>query len=414
MSDNTVGQIEAFRYPPVRRHGIGRFSIGFISRVVALLVCAAVVGTYAYRRVLTPVSLEGVVNAPLITLRAPIDGVMEAADAVSGQSVAATDVLFRVHDTRIDERPRIELIGHLSAAIQRKASVQASVNELEMLAGQLRDRDTVYAAAQQVVLAAGVRSSEAAILGAAGGLVNARGQEGRARLLLASGTAPKSRLDDAIAVRLGAEAALGRAAADRDSAVAQLKAERAGVYLQNGFGGSTYHQQRLDEIRVREIELRHQLGNTDGEIASLRSQLDAETARLASFRDIVVPAGAGGQIASVYVSAGTQVLRGNPLADVLDCGGLYIEANVATGWFGSPRAGSPVTIRVYDQDRPMHGYVRALRDSGISLDPSRTIPVADRQNRQQLTVLIDLDPDERAEVRLHGCPVGRPATVRFD
>jgi multidrug resistance efflux pump len=420
MSDRTAELGDAFsggrtepRVKDVARSR-PRYSFGFLSRAVALLTGTLIVASYAYTNVLTPVSLEGVVNAPLITLRAPIDGTMVEADAVAGKSVAPSDMLFSVNDSRIDERPRAELAARLTAATQQRQLLDNSITDLERISNDLLQRDGVYVAAQQDMLQARLRAGQAAISGAASAVINARKQEARTRELAGAGVVPRVQLENAVTSRAGTEAALARAVADRDATAVQLKAERRGIYLQSGFGGSSYHLQRLDEIRVRQIELRHQIGTADADIQSLRTQLDAEDRRLAQVRTIQVLAAAGGQIASVYVSPGTQVLRGNPLADVLDCGNLYVEANVAVGWFNRPRPGSKVNVRIYDMASPLRGTVRALRDSAMAMDPSRTTPVADRPTRQQLTLLVDLDQDDRAELLRLGCPVGRPATLSFE
>lgn len=420
MSDRAAGIDDAFSgLRPDRgiRTGSGskrRISLGFVIRMAALLSGAAVAGQYAYTNVLTPVSLEGVVNAPLITLRAPIDGTMVQAGAVAGQTVTASEALFSVHDSRIDERPRADLAARLAAAMERRGLLEGAIAALDQIGSDLARRDGAYGVALQDVSQARLRSDQAAIIGAASAVAYARKQEDRARQLTKTGVVPQAQLDGAIAARVNAEAALSRAIADREAAALQLKAERKGVYLQNGFGGSSYHLQRLDEIRVRQIDLWHQVGVADAEIQSLRMQLQAEDDRLARLRTIEVPAAAGGQVTSVYVSAGTQVLRGNPLADILDCGNLYVEANVAAGWFNRPRPGSAVTVRVYDIGYALHGSVRALRDSAMAMDASRTMPAADRRGQPQLTVLVDLDPRERVELQRQGCPVGRPAKVSFE
>ena len=419
MSDRTADADDGFSgFDRDRRIGTEggsgrRLSLGFVSRIAALLVGTIVLGQYAYTNILTPVSLEGVVNAPLITLRAPIDGTMVQAGAVAGHTVAASDVLFSVHDSRIDERPRAELAARLQAAIGQRQSLDSAIAALDQISDDLLRRDEAYAVAQQDVLQASLRSDQAAIAGAAGAVVHARKHEDRTRRLAEIGVAPQARLETAIAARITAEAALDRTMADRDAATLRLKAERTGVYLQNGFGGSSYHRQRLDEVRLRQVDLRQQTGMADAGIQSLRRHLQAEDERLVRLRTIEVPAAAGGQVTSVYVSAGTQVLRGNPLADILDCGNLYVEANVASGWFNRPRPGSPVTVRIYDIGYALHGSVRALRDSAMAMDAARTMPVADRR-QSHLTVLIDLDVRERVELQRRGCPVGRPATVSFD
>jgi len=392
----------------------GRWSWSWALRIAILLLSLIAAALYSWNRIVTPASLEGVVNAPLITLRAPIDGVVTLSTARAGE-VGGTDVpMFQLVDRRVDRRRESDLRVRLSDAEQRASHLDRLSAELATVTADLRQRAVALSESEEARISAALRAQHANVIGAAGALALARAQEDRARALRDTGTAPQTRLDDAIATRVGALAAFDRAKADVDTLNAQLNAIGRNVFLQAGFAGTSYVQQKSDEIQVRMAEIRYQHAQAMSEIGSLRLALAAEEDRVAELRDVSVLPRTEGHVTSVYVAPGTEVLRGNPLADMLDCSALYVEANVSAGWFARPRPGDPVRVRIYGEQAELMGHIRTLRDSGMALDPSRTIPIAEQQNRQSLTLIVDFDPSARRSIGGGRCPVGRPATVLFN
>ena len=62
----------------------------------------------------------------------------------------------------------------------------------------------------------------------------------------------------------------------------------------------------------------------------------------------------------------------------------------------------------------MVGRIRRLRDTAMALDPSRSIPLSERQSRQTVTAIIDIDRKDILLTRDSGCPIGQAAGVQFN
>ena len=390
-----------------------RVAGAFLIRVGILLLALLAVALYGFNRFVQPASLRGVVNAPIVTLRAPIDGKLIRGGATVGQAIPPGTDVFAVHDPRVDLHRKLDLQGRLSEAGQRVEALDQILSDLDRMAADLRERTTAYAAAESTRLQATITGQETAIADARQTFDSTRKWEDRVRALVAAGTAVEQRLEEATRARLLAQEGLSRAVAARQASLAALDAARQNIFVQNGFGGAAYAQQKYDEVRVRGLELTYQRTLARAEIGTLRAELEAETTRVAALREVAVPSAIGGMVVAVYVTPGTDVLRGNPLADVMDCSALYVEATISTGWFATPRAGDSVRVFLYGMGTAMAGRIRALRDPAMALDPSRGIPLSDRENRQTLTAIIDIDPAWRAAHQTEGCPVGQPASVRF-
>ncbi len=390
-----------------------RVSGAFLIRVGILLLALLAVALYGFNRFVRPASLRGVVNAPMVTLRAPIDGTLVRGGATVGQAIRPGTDVFAVRDPRVDLHRKLELQTRLADAQKRVQALDQILGDLDRMAAELRDRTTAYAEAEGARLQATITGQETAIADARQTLDSTRKWEDRVQKLVTAGTAVEQRLEEATRARLLAQDALHRAAAARQASLTALDAARQRIFVQNGFGGAAYAQQKHDEVQVRRLELNYQRTLVLAGITSLETETNAETARVEALREIAVPSAIGGVVMAVYGAPGTEVLRGNPLADVMDCSAMYVEATISTGWFATPRAGDSVRVFLYGSGAAMTGRIRVLRDPAMALDPSRGTPLSDRENRQTLTAIIDLDPAWLAAHRTGGCPVGQPASVRF-
>ncbi|MBC7637132.1 MAG: hypothetical protein H7251_16195 [Acetobacteraceae bacterium] len=397
--------------PAVRRPG--RVSGPLMLRIVVLLLALFAVGAYFSNRILQPTSLQAVVNAPMVTLRAPIDGKLVRGGATVGEVFTSGAETFVIRDPRVDLHRQRELQTRQANAVQRVAALDRILGDMELLSTELRERAASYSAAEEARLQDLANGQDIAITNAQTALDFARDQETRARFLVRAGTAVEQRLDEATRTRLIAVATHTRAMADRNGTIIALDAARRQVFMTAGVGGVGYARQRQDEVEIRRLELTYQRSVALGEASSLQHEVDTEVEHVAALREVAVAAAVGGVVSAVYVSAGTDVVRGNPLADVMNCDALYIEATVSTGWFATPRPGDLVRVGLYGVPGTMAGRIRSLRDNAMALDPSRSIPLSERQSRQTVTAIIDIDRKDIALSRGHGCPVGQPASVQF-
>ena len=393
---------------PTRR---GRVPWMFALRVLLLLLGLAAAAYFIANRVLAPGSVQGVLNAPIVTLRAPIDGVVLSGGLAVGQRVAADTDLFTLRDTRIDVRAEADLRARRDAAGTRVAEFDRYLASLATEGVAMDAKVQEFTDYEALRLLANLNSQDAAVASAQASLGLAQVQEARIRLLVQTNAAAQARLDEAAAATKVARALLDRSLADRTVAEVALGANRAHIFAQSGYGGAIYFQQRSDEIRLRRLDLQNQREAANAEQQSLQRSLTAESARLATTRQVAVHAGATGSVAATYVAAGMDVVRGTALADVFDCRALYVEAYLYAGWFGTPRPGETVEVTLYGRSDRVSGTIRSLRDAGLSLDASRSIPLAERQSRQLLTLIVDLDPNTARTLAAEGCPVGQPASV---
>ncbi len=292
-------------------------------KVAAGLAVVVAFGMQPALRLMKFSSAEAVVNAPLITLRAPIDGVVSVsgetlrlnnARADSGRADEAEQALARaVDEGRSLERHRAAAKDALMRnALQVDAFRKGRVRQLEARLSEFNDRIAID---DLRVEEASARAKRAARLaGSAISLVDA--DQARRALAIAN--------EEALAAR-----------AQIEQTRIELDAAKAGSFLGDGYNDQPSSAQRGDELRRRVADYDADIDTSNETIVRLRHELEVEQAKFAKLEQAAVAAPPTGHIWERMVSPGENVSRGQELARYVDCSQLVVTAAVDEATYNS-------------------------------------------------------------------------------
>jgi multidrug resistance efflux pump len=372
------------RAPAVGR--IGKWAAAALKPAVAarLLLGLGVIAVafwYGSERIFYRVSLEGVVNSPVLVLRSPIDGDVVKSLARPGLVLSQATELVQIENPRID--------AQMAALDQRVAQLTAMRDELTQ-------RVEEHRAATVEHLQRSVGELDAMVQSAQSALARSSADDMRAQQLLQETLASRQRVDETKDELRRAQADLERLTAMRERMRGDLTAAEHGILVGEGYGDVPYSQQRIDEIRL-----------TLAELAQQRVGLDQS-------RTASLSAPAGAVVRSVDVRAGSEVVRDDPLAEVLDCSRAYVEAALPERGFDKVRPGSTAIVTLRGNSAELHATVRALHGAALAQEGgTSSAAVLDRPTSDAMTVLLDVDPAELRAYSDGRCQVGREATVVF-
>jgi membrane fusion protein (multidrug efflux system) len=241
---------------------------------------------------------------------------------------------------------------------------------------------------------ADVARSTAEIASAQSDLDRAQTDFNRRKNLASSGAVSQEELSDAQDNLSKAQAAYNTALANRDEALASLKAAngaRAGN-LVNVSGVSP---------------------DANPEILAAQAKLDAANLALAR---TVVRAPTDGIVAKKAIEVGQQVAVGTPLMSVVPTNRAYVDANFKEGQLNKVVPGQCVelTSDLYGKSVKYHGTVRGISGgtgSAFSLIPAQNASGNWIKVVQRLPVRVDLDPKD---VAAHPLRVGLSMDARID
>jgi multidrug resistance efflux pump len=386
------------------------------SLVVRILLAAAVVAfavQYAASRVLLHASVDGVVNAPLVALRAPIEGQVDVGALVRpGGTVQSGEVLFTITDDRQDQRNSADLKA-------RAASVEGAVQEVDRKIATLTVQQNGLRERAQAHQEAAVRRLTAMLGEASAGLEGARAKAGtaqnewaRGQDLATRGFVSRARLDDIEGEVRRTRSEVDRLRASVDRYQAELGAARGGVFIGDGYSDVPYSQQRIEEINLRLADLRAERAGATRTQRELAERLAVEEQRLQRLGRDAVHSPAVGLVWNLAVADGARVARGDTLAEIAQCGRSFVEATLPERGFDVVRPGDAVRVRLSSGTGDIPGMVRSVRGAGAIGASGRAAGV-ERGGTGMMWVVVDIDAAALSKQPAGDCQIGRTAKVLF-
>jgi multidrug resistance efflux pump len=390
-----------------------RLRPAILLRILAAAGTIALVAWYLTGRLLMISSLEGVVSAPLVPLRAPIDGRVHIGEAIEpGGTVRAGQTLFTLADDQVDERALVDLRVRLASIEDAGQTIVNRIMALEGLRSTLRERTGLYQAATIQRLEAMLAEAKAANKGAQVQLGLSQIELRRSRDLAARAVQPAARLDESDAAARRSAFEVERSAASSARLQAELDSARRGVVVGEGFADAPYSLQRLDEIVMRLSDVAVERDALARSRRELMERSAAEERRLASLREAAVRSPATGLVWSLGVADGARVSRGDVLGELADCRHSYVEATLPERGFDSVRPGDAVRVRFSSSTKDIAGTVRSLRGAGAIESGARAAAIV-RPGSGLMTVTVEVDAAAMAAQPAGACQLGRSAKVLF-
>ena len=371
------------------------------------LVVVVAAGWMPVRALLETTSTEAVINARLITLRAPIEGQIGPLGAATvGTEIEPGAALVSIVNPRAD-RARLDDLNRLIDELESERKVQ------------IARRDDLKACATS--WSPSPRHSDGARRSARSAHCRARERDCRR-----CGPARRSRSFPRPHRGAGRQRGVNQSGdrrARRDAIVAtetlaalghrlgglkvELTALRNGVYVGDSYNDRPQSLQRADDIAVRLSELTADIGHRDARLTNLRAELTAETERFAERAGATLVAPVRGSIWEVMTAPGESVVRGQDLVRVLDCSGVVVTATVGETAYNQLRIGDTARFRFRGESNDHQGRIVGL--TGVATAPANLAIQPSALAKEPYRVTVALPELARAE----RCNVGRTGRVTF-
>ncbi len=363
---------EVPRTTPLPRPAPAKRRLPSAGRVLRLLLGAALVATgavFLQDRFFALEARQAVLDGAIVTLRSPIEGVVEALHTPPlGEILQAGTALGVVRNDRLDESRLGDLDRLRRIAEAEAAGFSRRLDQARAELSQAAVNAAAYAAARQQMIGARLREAESLHAAAAAREAEAAAALSRAERLAASGVQALTTLEAARRAAAVATADL-RAAADQRKALA---AEHAAV-LAGVLASDTSHDRsasQLSEERLRllvgEIEARHAEAVTRA--AALAEQLARESARHELVREATLTAPAPVRLLRRLAQPGEHVAAGQAVLLLADCAQQEAVALVEPRLFRRLQQGRPVLFHPAGGEAPREGRIAALRAEPAAAD----------------------------------------------
>ena len=373
----------------------------------ALLVVA--VGWLPVRTLLQTTSIEAVINARLITLRAPIEGEIGAGLGATtvGMQLEPGAGLMKIVNRRA-ERGRLDDLHRLINRLEsERAGLTSRRNDLEVMHKDLSEQTQAFMGGRSRQLDARIAELTSEIAAAAANRQEAERALARATPLAESKTITNATFEKArrdVTVATETHAALRHRLAGIEVEAASL---RKGVFIGDSYNDRPRSSQRADEVAQRLSEVSSELRERETQLATLRTELSDETIRFAALAAAELSAPVRGSVWEVLTAPGETVVRGQELVRLLDCSGVVVTATVGETAYNRLRIGDPATFRLRGESRDHQGRIIGL--TGVAAAPANLAiqPSALAKEPYRVTVALPglATPGQ--------CDVGRTGRVTF-
>lgn len=357
------------------------------------------------------ISADAVVNAQVLTVRAPVDGELSLRVRNLGARLGPGEPIGRVEDPRPDETRLTDLRRMLAATEADLARLLDLTRALVASRGLLEGQAADYARGRVQQLEARLSEASAALEGTQSRLREADATMRRANDLSRSGVQTVADFNRA---RSGFEVGIQEVEAARNRVRylnIELEAARRGVFLGDSYNDAPSSTQRLREIDQRLGELSADVRERNRRLALLESQVNEERVRLARFREARLASPVPGMLWEVMTGTGEYVRRAQDVVRLVDCTTTIVTASVRESVYNRLRVGDPARFRLLQDGRVFEGTVARLAGSGAeTIYRSLAIgPSAEHLKRYDVAMVFPAlasDPDL-------GCAVGRTGRAVF-
>lgn len=376
----------------------GRLIIGLLAVVVALWI---IVGEQ-----MSGASADAVVNAPVVTVRAPVAGNLRMPTRQLGSWVAQGEILASVEDPIVDRVRLDDLLMEVRLEEAAQAQIAALLSETRSVREGLVERTRIYRARRLEELRERLDHAQArlAILEAGGAAPAVSDQQLLAAVDEESGRLPaEPRLEALVLSHARERVAVLRIA---------LQAAQAHVFLGDGYNDAPNAEQRVVELDSEIAALASRLAEAEERTAAVQERVDRERIRVNGLTGGELQAPVEGLFWEILEANGVNVQRGDPVLRLVDCQAAMVTLSVTERVFNSLAIGQAAHFRPGGSSEVHEATISRLAGSGASTI-YRNLAVAPGQRhleRFDVTLIVPALRQSGAE----GCMIGRTGRAFFE
>lgn len=383
-----------------------------IAGVSALVTAALIVVPHATSHI----SNAAVINAPVITIKSPFEGILTSKPRQPGELVAPGAGIVTIGATREVKSQIARLEAQRDAMRAQQRAIAAEMTALEAL-----DADLAMRATQIATIAEDVLSIDRARLGQELFGARARAEQHAKHLdslerLSDVGSVSGMQVRDARTALSVARAEVAALELQAQRIDRELLAITQGTLPAFGSEDGSYSRQRRDEIAIRLADLttRHDVASAG--IESLEREIAALEEEMVRLREFAPRAKNGAVVWTASPSAGSAIPAGDEILQVLDCSRRFVEVAISERAYGAVSVGTTAWVRLRGSENAFLAEVETVRGAGSTPHTGRLAARPLNATDGMLTAVLRLAPPDLSDVETAArfCDVGRLAEVRFE
>jgi multidrug resistance efflux pump len=360
-------------------------------------------------------SNQAIVNAQLVTLTSPIDGVIACPPPPVGQVVSEGSSLLQIDAPMVDQKHLEELKMEEASLTERAVALKHQIEQMDSLKTELHAsfRDYKDSMVRKVTHELQEARAEAAVAD-----TMRRQKENEAteeERLMQRGFGRPRELKQA---RSSAEVA-ARTADRAKVAVArmqdQLESMKRGVFTGPGDSRNDvpYSRQRVHEIAMQQLNCEAQLRESDARLAQLKTQLTLEEERVKQRAGCTVRAPVSGILWRHFITSGSPVAPRTELLQIANASTAFVNAAVSEKFADQLQPGDSVSIHLVGSDLEVAGKIRYIVGDAVAREDRTLAAELPRAGNHELHAIIDFDTTASSADHRDQFHIGQRVEVEF-
>lgn len=375
-----------------------------------LIAAAVILSPYLFNEIRS----NGIINARLVTLNAPISGLITRTKTEIGDHIKAEEILSHITDSSESEGLAVHLDIDLKGIIFRIEGLSKRISKVEEMKTELEIRVEQYA--KEMVENIKLRKDEAI---AQEKFWEAVSQERlnaltRQQNLLKSGIASPARVEEATSLSLQAREEINRVRANVKRLTQELKAASEGVFVNEGQSDVPYSRQRLDEVRLTLYDLKLQLSEAKDRKNAIGVGLSDENERASKRKIAVIHSPIEGIIWQRSAENDTFVIKNKEITKILDCSVLYVEVSIKESFSDRISVGQEVKVRLQGGKQFFSAKIKEIRGKRTAETVFEYAAQSPPLKKDELLMVAVLSNYKPYDIKSNFCNVGRRVEVVID
>ncbi|MEL6915493.1 MAG: HlyD family efflux transporter periplasmic adaptor subunit [Pseudomonadota bacterium] len=365
---------------------------------------------------LNTISESAVVNAPVVSIKAPFDGVLVDRPRRKGDAIPAQTSIV-AFEARHEDRGELERLAARADYLgEEQRALRAEISELRALDGELARRADVVLSVASDVLRLDQAVLESRVVAARHRLAFLADEGERLERLNETGAVSVTRVEEARADIRAQQGLLEGLEIELARAGRQIRAVEEGALPAFGSEDGSYARQRRDEIAIRIADLETRAALAGAEVRRVAAEQVALAAHIDA-RSVFAPRSDAGALAwTASPTADSPVARGDEILQVLDCSRRFLEVTLPETRFEAIDVGETAWVRLRGSEDAFVAPVESVQGAGATVQTGRVAaqPPLTTQGNYTLVLRLPAADVSDADVATRFCDVGRTAQVRFE
>jgi len=363
--------------------------------------------------IIYPISSNAIVNAQVMTIRAPIQGEVTVILSTEGQAISKGELVAHIKNGRVDRSKLAALMADHTTLHESMLALEQEIKELEVFLIHLKDSGNAYRRSVNKYYQVLTAEKEAKLLARQAIAKDSSSRLARQIALFSKGLTSRAELDAVSRDNAVARAELLTSQREIERVKVELDGAKQGIYFGDGFNNVPYSQQRSDEIALRKQTVVSKLRDANIRTRELARQVDIEKKRLTATGSAELMTPSGGHVWLRLVGEGEHISAGTSMMQIADISRLFLVVSLDERYFEDVSNGDVANVDLIGSTESLNGKVERVQGSQSKL-PERMLAVAQPTlNKNDFLVFVKLDTSGfKSDSEIFN-QIGRRAKVTF-